>query len=239
MISVSSSSIGYAYQLWFILYRGKPAIFCCCFLNLFVYCKRLCCFGYTISQAITVVRIECELRFSNVFLYSNQPLISSAVLSFPECVMLNRMGIIFYCGVLVFTSLLFFFRTRAVFTSNPWVTAFFAALWLAVLGSCLALIAEVFKPMPATSTAKTTAVCLSPDVGPLIALTTIIPLINDTLVFLAISWRLSRNSYEPYTVESGIRFLVFGDYLPVFSKALLRSGQAYYLSVLSWSMSRA
>jgi hypothetical protein len=45
MIVVSSLSIGYAYQLLFILYCGKPAIFCCSFPNLFVYCQRLCFFG--------------------------------------------------------------------------------------------------------------------------------------------------------------------------------------------------
>ena len=62
-----------------------------------------------------------------------------------------------------------------------------------------------------------------------------IPLIYDTLVFLAITWRLSRNSYDPgpNTLESGIKFLIFGDYLPVFSKALLRDGQAYYLLAIS------
>ena len=45
--------------------------------------------------------------------------------------------------------------------------------------------------------------------------------------------------YDPYTLESGIRLLIFGDYLPVFSKAFLQDGQAYYLLVLSSSMSHA
>ena len=143
--------------------------------------------------------------------------------------MFNRMAIVFYCAILVFTSLLFFFRTRAIFIRNPWVTAFFAGLWLAVLGGCLALIIDVFEPIPVDSATNTTAICYYSGANPFVAAVTIISLINDTLVFLAISWRLFRNSYEIYTVKSGIRFLIFGDYLPVFSKALLQDGQAYYL----------
>ena len=153
--------------------------------------------------------------------------------------MFNRLAVIFCCGVLIFTSLLFFFRTRAIFNRNPWATAFFAGLWLAVLGGCLALIIDVFEPIPVDSASNTTAICYYSGANPFVAAITIIPLINDTLVFLAISWRLSRNSYEPYTLKSGIRFLIFGDYLPVFSKALLQNGQAYYLFALFWSMSHA
>ena len=143
--------------------------------------------------------------------------------------MLGRLAVVFYCAVLVLTSLLFFFRTRAIFNKNPWIIALFAALWLAVLGGCLALIVDIFEPTLANSASNTTALCLDSGINPYAAATTIVPLINDTLVFLAISWRLSRNSYEPYTLKSGIRFLIFGDYLPVFSKALLQDGQAYYL----------
>jgi hypothetical protein len=71
------------------------------------------------------------------------------------------------------------------------------------------------------------------DIDPFVASTTIIPVINDTLVFLAITWRLSRNSYTRLTLKDGFRFIVFGDYLPVFSRALLQDGQAYYLFALS------
>ena len=161
----------------------------------------------------------------------------SAILSNSTCVMLERLVVVFYCAALVFTSLLFFFRTRAVFSRNPWVTAFFAGLWLAVLGGCLAVIVDAFTPVPVNSASNTPAVCFDSGVNPFVAAVTIIPLINDTLVFLAISWRLSRNSYEPYTLKSGIRFLIFADYLPVFSKTFLRDGQAYYLLALSWPTS--
>jgi len=58
-------------------------------------------------------------------------------------------------------------------------------------------------------------------------------MINDTLVFLAITWRLFRNSYVPRTLRSGIRIVILGDYLPAFSKVLLKDGQAYYLSIVT------
>ena len=144
--------------------------------------------------------------------------------------MLTRLAVVFYSATLAFTSLLFFFRIRAVFNGNPWVTAFFAGLWLALLGGCLALIFDVFKStIPVNSASNTTAICYYSSINSYVTATTIVPLINDTLVFLAITWRLSRNSYKPYTLKSGIRFLIFGDSLPAFSKALFKNGQAYYL----------
>ena len=161
---------------------------------------------------------------------------SSAILSNSTCVILERLVTVFYCAVLAFTSLLFFFRTRAIFSRNPWVVAFFAGLWLAILGGCLAFIVDIFEPVPVNSAST---ICIKSGINLFAAVTTIIPLINDTLVFLAISWHLSRNSYDHYTLRSGIRFLIFGDRLPDFSKVLLQDGQAYYLLALSWSISHA
>ena len=144
--------------------------------------------------------------------------------------MLGRLVIVFYSTTIVFTSLLFFFRIRAVFNRNPWVTAFFAGLWLAILGGCLPYIVDALEPAVLENPASnTTTMCQKSGVDPYAAEITIIPLIYDTLVFLAITWRLSRNSYDRYTFKSGIKILIFGDGLPVFSKALLRDGQAYYL----------
>ena len=177
-----------------------------------------------------IFQLECYFIVTNLWF-------SLTVISNSTCVILTRQAVVFYCAVLVSTSLLFFFRTRAVFNRNPWVTAFFAGLWLAVLGGCLALIDDVFKPIPMNPASNVSPTCLDSSINPFAATVTIIPLINDTLVFLAISWRLSRNSYEPYTLKSGIKYLIFGDHLPVFSKVLLQDGQAYYLLALSWSMS--
>ena len=150
------------------------------------------------------------------------------------CIMLGRLVVVFFCATVVFTSLLFFFRTRAILNIYPWVVALFAVLWLAVLGGCLSLIVDIFEPMPVNPASDTNLICINSGINPFVAAATIIPLINDTLVFLAISWRLSRNSYDPYTLEGSVRYLISGgDYLPLFSKALLQDGQAYYLLALS------
>ena len=149
--------------------------------------------------------------------------------------MLGRTVVVFFSTAVVFTSLLFFFRTRAVFNGNRWIVAFFSTLWLAVLGGCLAFIVDVFyAPSPAPNTH---AFCIKENINPFVAAATIIPLINDTLTFLAVTWRLFRASYVRRTLKNGIRLLVFGDYLPVFSKALLQDGQAYYLLAFSQSIS--
>ena len=143
--------------------------------------------------------------------------------------MLSRLVPFLYSTAIIFTSFLFFLRIRAIFHRSPWIVSFFAGLWLAVLGGCLAFIFEVFKTVKVNPALKTTAICFNAAISPFIAAATIIPMINDTLIFIAVSWQLSRNSYDPDTLRSSVRTLVFGDYLPVFSKALLQDGQAYYL----------
>jgi hypothetical protein len=103
-------------------------------------------------------------------------------------------------------------------------------LWLAVLGGSLSFIIDVFDAPKYGPTAHT--FCIKENINPFVAAAIIIPLINDTFVFLATTWRLSHISYARHTLENGFRLLVFGDYLPVFSKVLLQDGQAYYLLAL-------
>jgi hypothetical protein len=143
--------------------------------------------------------------------------------------MLSRLVPFLYSTAIIFTSFLFFLRIRAIFQRTPWIVAFFAGLWLAVLGGCLAFILDVFQKVKVNPALKTTAICFNADISPFIAAATIIPLINDTLIFIATTWRLSHNSYEFSTTRGGVRTLIFGDYLPVFTKVLLHDGQAYYL----------
>ena len=67
------------------------------------------------------------------------------------------------------------------------------------------------------------------EVKPYTAAAVVVPLINDTLIFIAITWRLHSNSSARRTINDGVRVLVFGNYLPAFSKAMLQDGQVYYL----------
>jgi len=61
------------------------------------------------------------------------------------------------------------------------------------------------------------------------ALTSSSVFVYDSLIFIATSWAFMRNSHSDVSVKNGIRVMVFGRYLPAFSKSILRDGQAYYL----------
>ena len=155
------------------------------------------------------------------YYFINNPKISSATLPTAPCDGVDTAVDVSFALTIIFTSLLFFIRTRAVFNNNLWIVAFFAGLWLTVLGSCLAFIIGMLE------SSEWSAFCIGVNTKPYAAAATIVPLINDTLVFIARSWRVCSNSYG--RLKDGIKVWVFGDYLPVFSKSLLQDGQAYYL----------
>nr|GAT46966.1 predicted protein [Mycena chlorophos] len=117
------------------------------------------------------------------------------------------------------TCLLFFLRARAIFNRNRWLNIFFFCVWLIVAGTAaltpLAIHAVNIGP---------TAYCINAGVRPFVAGIGISPFVHDTIIFIAISWRLYKNS------NSGkVSSLVTGNSLPFFSKAILQDGQAYYL----------
>jgi hypothetical protein len=189
------------------------------FHQLTVCCYRICSLAFIASVAV----FQSEPKVSDTY---NQYSDSPSVAPVNKCSQLDKsVGILFFFAV-TSTSLLFFFRTRAVFDRNPWIVAFFAILWLAVVGACLTVIIGVNGV-----NIGSTRYCIEGSVKPFVTTAAIIPLINDTFVFLAITWRLADNSYARPTLKDGLRVLIFGDYLPKFSKAMLQDGQAYYLSI--------
>ena len=161
------------------------------------------------------------------FIIYNQVLIHASAAPVNMCYRLGKISNVLFFLSVSCTSLLLFFRTRAVFDRNPWIVAFFFGLWLAVATTGVLVIVGVdetnFGP---------TEYCTEGQVKLFVQIAATIPVINDTLVFLAISWRLYSNSYAGPTLRNGLQVLIFGDYLPRFSKAMLQDGQAYYLLVL-------
>jgi hypothetical protein len=151
------------------------------------------------------------------------------------CYQLEKaLGVLFLFSV-VSTTFLFFVRTRAVFDRNPWIVALFGCMWLAVVAACVTVIVGVDGV-----NIGPTRYCIDGEVQPYVSAATVIPLVNDTCVFLAITWRLFSNSYARPTFKDGLRALILGDYMPRFSKAMLHDGQAYYLLlVLPYSVFRA
>ena len=124
------------------------------------------------------------------------------------------------------TSLLFAFRVCAVFGMNLWAIAFFGTLWLAVVGGCMTVLFGITG-----ANIGPTPYCLISGIKPYMEAAAVIPMVNDTIIFCAISWRLWDNNWAHRTVKNSFRVFVFGDYLPSFSKSMLQDGQAYYLLV--------
>jgi hypothetical protein len=131
-----------------------------------------------------------------------------------------------YLFALPGTAALFFFRVRAVYDRSKAVTVIFGILWLATLGAII-----VFPFSVKGGHIGTTDYCLLLSVSPVIAAAGIINTCSDTLVFLAISWRIARHNTTGETWREHLRSFCKGDGLPGISRILLQSGQAYYLCV--------
>jgi hypothetical protein len=125
-------------------------------------------------------------------------------------------------------SLLFLFRIRAIFNKNMYIVSFFTFMWFAVVGGCLTVTQGVTG-----AAIGPTNYCLNVSLQPYVGAAGIIPAANDTLIFLAISWRMISNAHIDYTLKNGLRALIFGDFMPKFSRALLQDGQIYYLTSVS------
>jgi len=135
------------------------------------------------------------------------------------------------------TSLLSFLRVWAIYDGKKRVQYFFLGLWLCNVGgdsvTFLVIRGEQIHFIPIK-------VCIF---GPLrriyIAIAFFVRLLHDTLVFLAISYRLSslsrvtedlqRNFGVVEKGRNGIFAFFSGNNMPLFSRAFLKDGQIYYL----------
>ncbi|KAH7872215.1 uncharacterized protein C8R40DRAFT_1205205, partial [Lentinula edodes] len=135
------------------------------------------------------------------------------------------------------TSLLFFLRVRAIFNGDTVAVIFFGSLWLATLGGSITV------PFAINASAKPvlymfcrcgahigpTNHCINTGVKPFSSVGIIISTVNDTLIFIAISWRLLEATTYDDSWKGRLRSFIKGKGLPAFSQSLLQSGQEYYL----------
>jgi len=124
------------------------------------------------------------------------------------------------------TALLFFFRVRAMYHDTKWVAPFFFVMWLGVTAASTP---EAF--LNTHTNLGPTAYCIGKVFPKYAIVASILPFVNDTLIFVAITMRFAGSQGTSYAPRRGswIRVVLFGEYLPHFSKAMLRDGQAYYL----------
>ncbi|KAI0795904.1 hypothetical protein C8Q75DRAFT_711227 [Abortiporus biennis] len=129
-----------------------------------------------------------------------------------------------WCGALAMplNSLLFFFRVRAVFNSNRIIVFLFGLLWLATLGCISAPFAVDGIHI------GTTKNCVNSNVKSYSSAGIIIVGVHDTLVFFAITTRLTMYSLADNWAER-IKAFFSGKGMGHMSKTLLMTGQLYYL----------
>jgi len=135
-------------------------------------------------------------------------------------------GIFFEIGVPA-TSLLFLFRVRAVYNRSRIITAFFGIIWLAIAGlSILIMLGITGERIPYTRR------CTEGLPHKFTTVPIMLTAVNDTLVFLAISYRMVSSAMVRSTWSARAKSFFKGEGLHYLSKALLQSGQAYYFATI-------
>ncbi|KAF7335958.1 hypothetical protein MSAN_02309200 [Mycena sanguinolenta] len=122
------------------------------------------------------------------------------------------------------TAMLFFIRVTAVWHSSKIAYMVFFILWLAVPS------ASITAPLGVRAVhIGPTTQCTVTDVGANIGVAVIVPLINDTAVFLAINYRILTHTLVADSSMARLRVFLGGKGLSTLSRALLQSGQHFYL----------
>ena len=103
--------------------------------------------------------------------------------------------------------------------------ATFFVLWLGLLAATILIPLNVVG-----GTIGPLNYCEDAFVSNTVSIVQLTPLVYDTLVFIAISWRLCRiASIEPAGPRETFQVMLFGKHLPTFAKSILLDGQLYYL----------
>ncbi|KAF7336006.1 hypothetical protein MSAN_02314300 [Mycena sanguinolenta] len=123
------------------------------------------------------------------------------------------------------TAMLFLLRVTAVWHPNKIAFGVFSILWLAVLG------AGITSPLGIRGAhIGPTMQCIITDVLPGdVELATIMPLVNDTAIFFAISYRILAHVLVADSLADRLRVFFGGNGLSALSQALLQGGQHFYL----------
>ncbi|KAJ3513407.1 hypothetical protein NLJ89_g2970 [Agrocybe chaxingu] len=130
------------------------------------------------------------------------------------------------------TSFLFLIRVLAIFHRHKYIRAFFILMWLGVVAAVLTATQGVIG-----GSIGPTQHCMVSEARPYVGAAVVVPFVNDTFVFLAISWKLMSNTgVEDLTLKSELRVFFRGDYLPALSRGLLKDGQVYYLTTVSTNL---
>ncbi|KJA21923.1 hypothetical protein HYPSUDRAFT_202618 [Hypholoma sublateritium FD-334 SS-4] len=127
------------------------------------------------------------------------------------------------------TTAMFYVRVCAVYNKSKIIIVAYGILWLSVVGMLLTI--------PFTFTAvhiATTQYCGESMHGDLLGPTTVILMVNDTMVYAAIAYKIFA-MFVPTDAPRGTKLttlLTFGKTLPLVSRALLKDSQLYFMVVI-------
>ncbi|KZP07903.1 hypothetical protein FIBSPDRAFT_1052717 [Athelia psychrophila] len=124
------------------------------------------------------------------------------------------------------TSFLFFIRVRAVYLQSRTITILFGALWVVTTSVCIgfgALAVYGVERVPHTPHCNNT-------IGKYNFIPVTMTFVHDTMVFLAISYRLATGAVTAGGWRSRVLSIVTGKGLFSLSRSLMKSGQLYYLA---------
>ncbi|KZP04025.1 hypothetical protein FIBSPDRAFT_673881, partial [Athelia psychrophila] len=130
------------------------------------------------------------------------------------------------------TSFLFFLRVRAVYLRSRSVTALFGALWLVTVTLNILTDASVRPAQPSLiHRLGDPPYCISLHIQHF-TFPSISSFVYDTFVFIAISYRLAADAATEQSWRSRLQSVVTGKGLFNISRALMISGQLYYLATI-------
>ncbi|KAJ6493077.1 hypothetical protein C8R45DRAFT_988872, partial [Mycena sanguinolenta] len=121
------------------------------------------------------------------------------------------------------TAMLFFLRVTAVWHPNKVVFVVFSILWIGVLGAGISIPVGV-----RAAHVGPTLQCIDTIVPAYTVIIAIMPLIYDTAIFLAITYRILAHTIVADSLIARLRVFFGGVGLSTVSQALLRSGQHFY-----------
>ncbi|KAF9257380.1 hypothetical protein L218DRAFT_879655, partial [Marasmius fiardii PR-910] len=187
---------------------------------LFKYPIRYPTIGYYLSRYVSYHSTHFQISLFTFFVVGHAP----------DCRKLQIVQGIFYIISTGCTSFLFLLRVVAVWNWNKWIVATFSLLWLATIGATITVPVGL-----RASHIGTTQACLLTRVPSYIESSAITASINDSAVFLAITYRILMNSLDKGDPSAQFKTFIGNgrSFLPTLSKNLLRSGQQYYLVALA------
>ena len=121
------------------------------------------------------------------------------------------------------SSFLFLRRVQAVWAGNQWISRISTVLWVFDWGSEFTIptgVRAIHIPF--------TKHCIDSQLQPYVLASVIFPLVFDTFVFLAISYKVI---IMHSNIDANVSWntIVSGKALPRLSRAILKGGQQYYL----------